>query len=135
MPTGRRLATIVLCLGLAGCAGSPPAPVEVAVPVAPPAERGKASFYHDRFHGRQTANGEHYDREALTAAHRTLPFGTVVQVTNLENGKSIVLRVNDRGPFVRGRVIDVSRRAARELGFLRKGVVDAEVEVLERPPG
>lgn len=135
MPIGRPFATIVLCLTLAGCAGSPPAPVEVAVPVAPAVERGKASFYHGRFHGRLTANGERYDQEALTAAHRTLPFGTVVEVTNLENGKSIVLRVNDRGPFVQGRVIDVSRRAARELGFLRAGVVDAEVEVLERPPG
>jgi rare lipoprotein A len=134
MGTGRRLA-IVLCLTLAGCAGSPPAPVEVAVPVAPPVERGKASFYHGRFHGRLTANGERYDQEALTAAHRTLPFGTVVQVTNLTNGKSIVLRVNDRGPFVQGRVIDVSRRAARELGFLKAGVVDAEVQILERPGG
>jgi rare lipoprotein A len=100
-------------------------------------EAGIASFYGGEtrgvdFHGRLTANGEIYDMNALTAAHPTLPLPTLVNVTNLENGRSIVLRVNDRGPFVHGRIIDVSRRAARELGFERQGTASVRVEVLGR---
>lgn len=98
---------------------------------------GVASFYGGEtrgvdFHGRMTANGEIYDMHALTAAHPTLPLPTLVNVTNLENGKSIVVRVNDRGPFVTGRIIDVSRRAAQELGFERQGTASVRVEVLAR---
>lgn len=82
------------------------------------------------YHGRSTASGERYDQEGLTAAHPTLPFGTRIRVTNLENGRSLELRVNDRGPFRRGRVLDVTRRAARELGFLGAGSARVRVEAL-----
>ncbi len=98
---------------------------------------GIASFYGGEargidFHGRLTANGEIYDMHALTAAHPTLPLPTLVNVTNLENGRSVVLRVNDRGPFIAGRIIDVSRRAAQELGFERQGTATVRVEVMAR---
>ncbi|MBX3042267.1 MAG: septal ring lytic transglycosylase RlpA family protein [Candidatus Kapabacteria bacterium] len=93
--------------------------------------RGKASYYGDEFHGRKTANGEIYDRSKISAAHKTLPFGTIVRVRNLNNNKEIIVRINDRGPFVAGRVIDLSYAAARELDMLRDGVVDVEVTVLE----
>lgn len=91
---------------------------------------GLASWYGNEFHGRPTASGERYNQNALTAAHRDLPFGTVVRVTNLENGKSVRVRINDRGPFVRGRIIDMSRGAARELDMVRAGVVRVRVEVV-----
>lgn len=94
-------------------------------------ETGKASYYGDRHHGQRTASGERFDQNALTAAHRTLPFGTRVRVTNLNNERSVVLRINDRGPFVRGRVIDVSRTAAVRLDMLRAGVVPVRVEALD----
>ena len=93
-------------------------------------ETGIASWYGPGFHGRSTANGESYDQNALTAAHRTLPMPSVVRVTNLENGRSIVLTVNDRGPFARGRIIDVSRRGAQLLGFERNGTAKVKVEIL-----
>ena len=80
--------------------------------------------------GRLTANGEHYDERALTAAHRTLDLGTRVRVTNLENRKSVVVTVNDRGPYAKGRIIDLSRRAARVLGFVHDGVTRVKVEPL-----
>lgn len=93
-------------------------------------ETGIASWYGEEFDGRPTANGEVYDMGALTAAHRTLPLPSLVQVTNLENGRSLVLRVNDRGPFARGRIIDVSRRAAELLGFYGKGTAKVRVDIL-----
>ncbi|MBM3559518.1 MAG: septal ring lytic transglycosylase RlpA family protein, partial [Alphaproteobacteria bacterium] len=93
-------------------------------------ETGIASWYGPGFHGRDTANGETYDQNALTAAHRTLPMPSVVRVTNLENGRSIVLTVNDRGPFARGRIIDVSRRGAQLLGFESNGTAKVKVEIL-----
>ena len=92
---------------------------------------GFASYYGSRFHGGRTASGERYDEKALTAAHRTLPFGTKVQVTNLANGKSVVVTITDRGPFTKGRVIDVSRRAARKLDFLRDGTTRVRLEVVD----
>lgn len=91
-------------------------------------ETGVASWYGSDFHGKATANGERYDMDALTAAHRTLPMPTVVRVTNLENGRSIRLRVNDRGPYARGRIIDVSRRAANLLGFQGQGTARVRVQ-------
>lgn len=94
-------------------------------------ETGKASYYAQAHHGKRTASGERFDQNALTAAHRTLPFGTRVRVTNLNNERSVVLRINDRGPFVRGRVIDVSRAAAVRLDMLRTGVVPVRVEALD----
>jgi rare lipoprotein A len=83
---------------------------------------GLASFYGAGLHGRPTANGERFDKEQLTAAHRTLPFGTCVVVTALQSGRSVNVRINDRGPYVGGRIIDLSEAAARELGFLDSGV-------------
>src|SRR5690348_2199483 len=93
-------------------------------------ETGIASWYGEDFHGKYTANGEVFNLNALTAAHRTLPMPSIVQVTNLENGRSIRLRVNDRGPFVRNRIIDVSRRAAQLLGFEAQGTAKVRVKIL-----
>lgn len=93
-------------------------------------EIGVASWYGPGFHGKRTANGEVFDMNALTAAHRTLPMPSMVRVTNLDNGRSIVLRVNDRGPFARDRILDVSRRAAQLLGFLKQGTAKVKVEIL-----
>jgi rare lipoprotein A (peptidoglycan hydrolase) len=94
---------------------------------------GKASWYGENFHGRRTANGEIYDMGALSAAHRTLPFASYVRVTNLENQRSVVLRVNDRGPYHGNRLIDVSVRAAKYLGFYDQGLAKVRVEALGRP--
>jgi len=91
-------------------------------------ETGQASWYGREFHGKRTANGEKYSMYAMTAAHPTLPFETNVKVTNLENGKSVYLRINDRGPFAKGRIIDVSRAAARKLDFERKGIAQVKIE-------
>jgi rare lipoprotein A len=91
---------------------------------------GVASWYGPGFHGRLTANGEVYDMDAMTAAHRTLPFGTQVKVTNLRSGKSVVLKINDRGPFIKDRVIDLSRRAASLLGIRDAGVAPVRVQVV-----
>lgn len=98
------------------------------------AETGMASWYGTEFHGKRTANGAVFDMNALTAAHKTLPMPTSIRVTNLKNGRVLILEVNDRGPFVDGRIIDVSRRAAQLLGFLRAGVTPVRVEVVGRQP-
>jgi rare lipoprotein A len=94
-------------------------------------EHGEASYYADKYDGRPTASGEIFRQNALTAAHRTLPFGTRVRVTNLSNQKSITVRINDRGPFVKGRIIDLSKRGAQELDFVRQGITKVKVEVLK----
>jgi rare lipoprotein A len=99
----------------------------------PPVERGLASWYGEKHQGRLTADGEVFDMKGLTAAHRVLPMGARVRVTNLKNRKSVTLRINDRGPGIRGRVIDVSRAAARNLGFLRAGLTPVELEVVSLP--
>ena len=91
---------------------------------------GLASWYGGRFHGRLTANGETYDMNAATAAHKTLPFNTVVRVVDLDTGRQTVVRVNDRGPFVEGRVIDLSRAAAQELGMMASGVARVRLEIV-----
>jgi rare lipoprotein A len=93
-------------------------------------EEGKASWYGAPFHGRRASNGEVYDMYKLTAAHRTLPFGTVVRVINLNNGKSTVVRITDRGPFVDNRIIDLSLAAAREIESIGPGVVPVHLEIL-----
>ena len=93
-------------------------------------ETGIASWYGAKFHGRRTANGEIYDMNTLTAAHRTLPMPSYVRVTNLENGRSLVLKVNDRGPFAKGRIIDISRRGSQLLGFQKKGTAKVRVQIL-----
>ncbi|MEX0680198.1 MAG: septal ring lytic transglycosylase RlpA family protein [Balneolales bacterium] len=105
-------------------------------------DQGEASWYGPGFHGRQTANGETYDQNKLTAAHRTLPFNTVIRVVNLDNGKSIHVRINDRGPYARGRVIDLSREAARRIDMIDTGVapvrlilINSEEPIRTRGPG
>ena len=98
-------------------------------------QTGKASFYADKFEGIQTASGEKYRHKKLTAAHKTLPFGTRIKVTNLANNKSVEVVVNDRGPYVDGRVVDVSKAAAEELGFLNQGLADVSVEVVDPGDG
>lgn len=94
-------------------------------------EEGLASWYGGRFHGRKTACGERYNMYAMTAAHRTLAFGTRVKVTNLRNSKSVVVRINDRGPWVKSRIIDLSYAAAKEIGMLKAGEVRVRVEELK----
>jgi len=136
-----RASTAVLLLGLGlttGCASRAvkPDPAEQALPPSdsPKVTRrgqmprsyvgeGLASFYGPGLHGRPTASGERFDQNALTAAHRKERFGACLRVVNMENGRSVEVRVNDRGPFVEGRIIDVSRAAATKLGMLDKGVV------------
>jgi rare lipoprotein A len=107
---------LLLLLALAGCARVPGPPGDA------PLGSGLASYYSNALQGRPTASGERYDRGALTAAHRGLPFGACVVVVNAENGRSVRVRVNDRGPYARERLIDVSEAAARELGMLQRGV-------------
>jgi rare lipoprotein A len=118
---------LLALLAPVGCAGSRPPRSDLEREV----QVGFASYYGSRFHGARTASGERYDEKALTAAHRTLPFGTKVQVTNLANGRSVVVTITDRGPFTKGRVIDVSRRAARKLDFLRDGTTRVRLEVVD----
>ncbi len=92
--------------------------------------RGIASWYGPDFHGRKTSNGEYYDMYAMTAAHKTLPMNTMVRVKNLRNGKEVVVRINDRGPFVKNRIIDLSYAAARKIGMIAQGTAPVEIEVL-----
>ena len=93
---------------------------------------GKASWYGPGFHGRRTANGERFNQNAYTAAHRSLPFGTKVRVTNLNNGRSVTVRINDRGPFIRGRIIDLAAGAAKAIGLYSSGVAPVRIQVLGR---
>jgi peptidoglycan lytic transglycosylase len=92
---------------------------------------GTASYYADKFEGRTTANGEKYNGSKMTAAHRMLPFGTMVMVTNLKNNKSVEVKINDRGPFVEGRIIDLSRAAAEKLDFIQQGLAEVRIEVVK----
>ncbi len=109
---------VLVLLGAIACGGSK-APTTLPERYS---DKGTASWYGKQFHGRRTANGERFDMYALTAAHRTLPFGSIVQVIDLENGGSVRVRINDRGPFKRGRIIDLSYAAARELRMVKRGV-------------
>jgi len=93
-------------------------------------ESGEASYYADKYQGRQTASGERFNQHAHTAAHKRLPFGTKVKVTNVANGKSVIVRINDRGPFVRGRIIDLSKSAFQRIASTHHGVIDVEISVL-----
>lgn len=96
-------------------------------------QKGQASWYGSQYHGKKTSSGELYNKNKMTAAHKTLPFGTKVKVTNLENNESVIVRINDRGPFVGDRIIDVSEVAAQELEFHDAGIGNVKVEVLEMP--
>lgn len=101
------------------------------MPLAAQTQEGTASYYADKFEGRKTASGEKYSATAFTAAHRFLPFGTIVRVTNLENNKSADVRINDRGPFVEGRIIDLSWAAAEQLNFITQGLAKVKLEVID----
>ncbi len=92
-------------------------------------EKGKISYYADKFHGRKTASGERFDKNAFTAAHRSLPFHTKLEVTNLDNGKSVIVEVNDRGPYSDDRILDVSPAAARKIGLIGRGTAMATIVV------
>jgi len=92
---------------------------------------GISSFYAEDFHGKLTANGEVYDMYGLTAAHKTLPLNTIARVTNLENNKSLILRINDRGPYVKDRILDCSYGAAKKLGFINNGTAKVKIEIIE----
>ncbi len=93
--------------------------------------RGESSYYGKKFHGRKTANGEIYDMYKLTAAHKELPFGTILEVKNLANSKTVKVRINDRGPFVKERILDVSYGAAQELGLLQSGTAQVEIKIIK----
>lgn len=129
---------MVVCGALAACSSAVRAG---ATPFVPDrwAQTGLASYYGPGFDGERTASGEPFDQDAMTAAHRTLSFGTIVRVTNLENGRRVKLRVTDRGPYghnrVKGCIIDVSKAAARRLGFLKDGIVRVRVQVLRSGGG
>jgi len=97
------------------------------------AQAGEASWYGPGFHGKPTASGAPFNQDALTAAHRALPLGTVVRVTNLDTGRSVQVKINDRGPYIEGRIIDLSRRAAEVLGMKEQGIAPVQVEVARKP--
>ncbi len=126
---GASLVLTVLCVG---CVSSPrftmakPAVIESSY-----TEEGVASYYAEEFHGRTTSNGEQYDMNAMTAAHRTLPFGTKVKVTNRENGKSVIVRINDRGPFKDDRLIDLSYAAAKKIELVGSGTAAVKIELID----
>ena len=125
--------TLAICLLLAlflhGCASvtkHEPQPDSVGYK-----QTGMASYYAKKLHNRKTASGERFDNYAMTAAHKTLPFGTEVKVTNLNNSKSVTVRINDRGPFVKGRIIDLSRAAFSQIANLDRGVVKVQISVVQ----
>lgn len=122
---------LILFAGLYSCRPSRP---EVSPPPAGFVETGIASWYGPEFHGRPTSSREIFDQNDLTAAHPTLPFGTMVLVTNLENGRQVTVRINDRGPFVKGRIIDLSYAAARLLGLVGPGTARVRLEVIGYQP-
>jgi rare lipoprotein A len=124
MRGGRRV-LLILTFALVG--------LSAAVAEVSMTQEGIASWYGPHFNGRRTSNGEIYDMDGFTAAHRTLPFGVRARVTNLTNGAQVVVRINDRGPFVPGRIIDLSRGAATLLGMLTAGTAKVRIEVLEEP--
>jgi hypothetical protein len=127
---------IAAALLSAACGGGRPrsAPEAMHVDVGDH-ETGYASWYGPDYHGNRTASGERYNMFELTAAHPTWPFGTMVKVVNLENNRSVVVRINDRGPFAEGRIIDLSYKAAREIEFSRSGTVKVRIEVVALPQG
>jgi len=115
------------------------APAPAPAPLTPPptavaSETGLAAVYSDRLHGRKTASGQIYDRNGLTAAHKTLPFGTQVKVTNVKNQKTVTVRINDRGPTQAGRILDLSPRAARAVGISSKGMAEVTAVVVGEAP-
>ncbi|MBX3331484.1 MAG: septal ring lytic transglycosylase RlpA family protein [Nitrospira sp.] len=123
---------IILYLSLGACSWVPKGDMQLDVGIK---DRGVASWYGEQFHGRQAANGELFDMEALTAAHRTMPLGSIVRVVNLTNGKHLYVRITDRGPYEKGRILDLSRGAAVQLGMEHGGLAYVQVEIVgERRP-
>jgi rare lipoprotein A len=120
-------AVIAGSMVVSGCAGLTKGQADLDVGMK---ERGIASWYGDDFHGWVTASGETYDMHALTAAHRTLPLGTIVRVTNVVNGRNVVIRINDRGPYVNGRILDLSYAAAKRLDMLHDGISAIQLDVV-----
>src|SRR5512132_3023169 len=121
--------TVVLCVGIAACSLTRP----VTPPMVGGHQEGVASWYGPGFHGKRTANGEVYDQYELTAAHQTLPLGTRVMVTSLTNGRSVEVRINDRGPFIDGRIVDLSYAAASVIRMVGPGTMPVRLEVLDVP--
>ncbi|WP_431268759.1 septal ring lytic transglycosylase RlpA family protein [Dankookia sp. P2] len=128
----RLAAPALLLLGLAACS-TPPAEPPRPEAAAPPAQRGEASFYGPGFEGKRTASGERFDPDANTAASKTLPLGSVAEVTNLETGQSQRVRITDRGPYVKGRVVDVTPKVAEKIGLKHKGTAPVEVKPVAAP--
>jgi len=137
MPAGRGLSWLLPLLLVAGCAPAvTPSPRPPALPAAADlVETGQASWYGHPHHGRRTASGEVFDMNELTAAHRTLPLGTRVLVTNTDTGEALEVRINDRGPFARGRILDLSYAAGRILGAVGPGVIPVRLRVIALPEG
>ena len=131
----RCLLWVIAILGLGGCVAPPPKPVTSVLPPqpSPVVLTGRASWYGAFHQGHLTASGERYDMHAFTAAHRSLPFGTRLRVVNLENARSVEVRVNDRGPMVPGRILDLSYAAARALGAVATGVIPVQITVMPEP--
>lgn len=130
-PSRRIVLLLFVLLLVAGCAGK-------KGPVIEPTrkgdeQRGLASWYGKKYHGRPTASGERFDMHKVSAAHRTLPLGSVVKVTNLDNGRTLQVRINDRGPFIDGRIIDLSYKAAKKLDMVKAGVVPVKLVVQSLP--
>lgn len=123
---------LVMCLSMGACTWIPKGDAQLDVGIK---DRGVASWYGDQFHGKQAANGEIFDKDALTAAHRTMPLGSVVRVVNVTNGKHLFVRITDRGPYERGRILDLSHGAAVQLGMEQGGVARVQIEMVgERHP-
>lgn len=133
----KALVTIMIPTLMWGCSSvkpttSSPQPTEKSSGVHPGfVESGKASFYANVHQSKKTASGEIYEHKLNTAAHKTLPFGTKVRVTNIANGKTVVVKINDRGPFVRGRILDLSKSAFSSIANVASGVIEVKIEVIE----
>ena len=120
------LLCILLCVSITGCASHPryrAKPISYQI--------GYTSYYAHKFHGRPTASGEIFDMNGISAAHRELPLGTIIRVTHLGNGKSIIVKVNDRGPFIKGRILDLSLGAAKKLDMVNEGVAKVKIEIVK----
>jgi rare lipoprotein A len=134
LPTARIRAGLLSAIATALCLGALSTAAgtnsRIAPQPAPTVESGTASFYADKYHGKPTASGEIFDMHQLTAAHPRLAFGTIVKVTNTANSRSVLVRINDRGPFVAGRVIDLSLAAAQELRMVKSGLAPVKLEVV-----